>query len=164
MSHDDHTAPRRRRFALGLGTAAGASLAATFISMGTASADPDTDPFSDLGVPNGSMLDALLPANVAAQLDGTYDLINTPDNDPFADLYPFAVGSMGDPVDQFLNSFDVTPGVTAGAFLDPFADQLAGDEDFFADAFGPASAPMDAFLGTIGLGPADAFLDAGFGL
>jgi hypothetical protein len=114
MSRNDRS-PRRRRIALGLGTAAGGLLAAALIPMTTASAEPDTDPFSDLGLANPAALDALLPASLAGQLDTFIDAdgINYADNDLFADL----LGPSGSAIDTAFFNVDLGP-------IDAVWDQL----------------------------------------
>jgi hypothetical protein len=145
MSRDNSTPQqqRRRRLALGLGTGAGASLAAAFISMGTASAIPETpDPFTDLGVTGGTTLDTGLTALnpvFAAQLDGYADNVDATDHNAFADL-GFTNGAALDAANP-----------TFSAQLDPFTDTLtagatAGDHDAFADLFGPSGAALDTAM------------------
>jgi hypothetical protein len=140
MSHQDR-APRRRRIALGLGTAAGASLAAAFLSMGTAHAiiGETPDPFDDLNVPGGATLDPFVNSIdpiFAANLDGYADNIDPADTNAFADL----LGPSGAALD--------TANPTLSAQLDPFADALTAgasptDTDAFADLLGPSGAALD---------------------
>ena len=162
MSRNDRTPQRRRRIALGLGTAAGASLAAALISMGTAHAivGEVPDPFEDvLGATNGAPIDTFvntLDPTFAVNLDVLYDQISTADADPFEDTLGATTGA---PIDTLLG-----PQITG--LLDPFVDQIsATDAAPFTDLLGAtAGAPIDALLGaTLGanLDPiADLFLPA----
>jgi hypothetical protein len=99
MSRNEQAADRRRRrSALGVGTAAGAAFAAALISMGTAPSakaitDGDVNPFEDLFGSTGfnswtPAFDASLPATTAATLDGSVDSFNAfeVDQDPYTDL------------------------------------------------------------------------------
>jgi hypothetical protein len=117
MSRNDRTAARRR-IALGLGTAAGGLLAAALIPMATASAQPEPDPFTDLGLANAATLDALLPASLASPLDTFIDAspIDFTDNDFFAELLgPIA----GAPIDTLYFNLDLGP-------IDAIWDQFLG--------------------------------------
>ena len=156
MSCNDRTPQGRRRIALSLGTAAGASLAAAFISMGTAHAIPETpDPFGDLlGATNGGPLDTLvntLDPSFAANLDFVYDGIVPTDVDPFADLLGPTFGA---PIDTLL-------GPTVGAVIESFADQIStSDADPFAELFGATfGAPIDTLLGVTLSSELDPFVD-----
>ena len=161
MICNDRTPQRRRRIALGLGTAAGASLAAAFISMGTAHAiiGGDSDPFEDvLGAANGAPIDTFantLDPTFAVNLDVLYDGFSTTDADPFADM----LGATGAPIDSLL-------GAQVGGILDLFVDQIsATDAAPFTDLLGAtAGAPIDTLLGAMlgaDLDPiADLFLPA----
>ena|SRR5947209_18790266 len=85
-SNRRHSQLRRR--ATGVGAVLGGALAAAFLSTGTAWAVTDADAFDDLGLPGGSLLDALNPA-LSQQLDSVADQIGgiiTPDNDAYYDL------------------------------------------------------------------------------
>jgi hypothetical protein len=146
MSSKDRS-PRRRRIAVGLGTAAGASLAAAFLSMGTAHAivGETPDPFDDLGVSNASTLDPFVNSIdpvFAANLDGYADNIVATDANAFADLF----GPSGAALDTALP--------TLSAQLDPFVDALTAgasstDTDAFADLLGPSGVALDTALPTL---------------
>lgn len=154
MSRNNRT-PQRRRVALGLGTAAGAALAAAFISMGTAHAViGEEDPFSDLLGPAGASLDSLVVAadpSLAINLDTGFDLIAPTDVDPFADVFGATAGG---PIDTLL-------GAPVGAVLDPFFDQITPtDVDPFADLLGAATGgPIDALLGATLAADLDPFVE-----
>jgi hypothetical protein len=130
-----------RRITLTLGTAAGASLAAAFLSMGTAHAivGETPDPLDDLGVSNASTLDPFVNSIdpvFAANLDGYADNIVAADAMAFADL----LGPSGAALDTALP--------TLSAQLDPFVDALTAgasstDTDAFADLLGPSGAALD---------------------
>jgi hypothetical protein len=154
MSRNDRT-PQRRRIALGLGTAAGASLAAAFISMGTAHAiTAGSDPFEDvLGATNGAPIDTFvntLDPTFAVNLDVLYDGFSTTDADPFADM----LGATGAPLDSLL-------GAQFGGILDLFVDQISpADATPFTDLLGAtAGAPIDTLLGATLGADLDPFVD-----
>jgi hypothetical protein len=156
MSRNDRTSQGRRRIALSLGTAAGASLAAAFISMGTAHAiiGGDSDPFEDvLGATNGGPLDTFvttLDPTFAVNLDALYDGFSTTDADPFTDM----LGATGAPIDSLL-------GAQVGGILDLFVDQInTADATPFTDLLGAtAGAPIDALLGVTLGADLDPFVD-----
>jgi hypothetical protein len=156
MTCNDRTPQGRRRIALSLGTAAGASLTAAFISMGTAHAivGDDSDPFGDvLGATNGAPLDTFvttLDPTFAVNLDVLYDGFSTTDADPFTDM----LGATGAPLDSLL-------GAQVGGIFDLFVDQInPADAAPFTDLLGATfGAPIDTLLGATLGADLDPFAD-----
>jgi hypothetical protein len=162
MSSKDRS-PRRRRIAVGLGTAAGASLAAAFLSMGTAHAivGETPDPFDDLGVSNASTLDPFVNSIdpfFAANLDGYADNIVATDANAFADLFGPSGAALDTALPTLSAALDPSYGAIATADADPLADLFPS----LATSLAPVDTMLDGIpIGTTNLGAfLDVFVDA----
>jgi hypothetical protein len=115
--------PQLRRRVTGVSAILGGALAAAFLSTGTALAVTDADAFDDIGLPGGSLLDALTPT-LSQQLDSVADQIGsiiTPDNDAYFDLVQAfdpnaatdSLGMFATDLDTLLTPFGFEPALDA---------------------------------------------------
>lgn len=150
-----------RRRAAGAAVVFAGTLAAAFLSTGTAVADSDADAFADLNLPGGALLDTLNPT-LSAQLDPLIDM-GLPAGDPtdadaFADLN-LPGGALLDTLNPMLSQQldPVADGIGSiiNPDLDAYYDLVAAiDPNAATDVFGMFATDLDTLFTPFGIEPA----------
>jgi hypothetical protein len=150
-----------RRRAAGVGGVLAGTLAAAFLSTGTAFADSDADAFADLNLAAGSLLDTVNPT-LSTQLDPLVDMglpVGDPsDADGFADLN-LPGGALLDTLNPTLSQQLDPLADSIGSIINPDVDAYydlvsAIDPNAATDVFGMFATDLDTLFTPFGIEPA----------